>query len=310
MWFDNCPALYYYHVKWSGEFARLFLSSSDVQRSQREPRIWLPVFTMQPCFSDWIRRPHGVLHLQPRLRHLLLGGVLLPAVHHHPAGLRSHLHLPQDEAEEDRLQPGQPESAAGLSSAVGGERLWFNCPINTDLSPRLNGKAFLRASTVLSSTAPLTKSKLLYLNFKKPSIFPLPDENNTDLTCFHSTVLVLVLSTNTLAGAAINHSRISSPGHQTRVLPLQETACLSAAAHSLRPHGAAVYRPTLTHQQSSSYNPRKLRGLFKMIVCWSESQPFICHCETSSGHENTHTHAHTHGGGGQAQSSYVFIFSS
>lgn len=123
-----------------------------------------------------------MLHLQPRLCHLLLGGVLLPAVHHHPAGLHSHLHLPQDEAEEDRLWPGKRKSAAGLSSTIGGERLLFHCPVNTDLTRRVNRTAFLRATVALSSTATITKSQPLDLNFKKSSIFPLPDEANTDPT--------------------------------------------------------------------------------------------------------------------------------
>lgn len=64
-----------------------------------------------------------MLHIQPRLCHLLLRGFLLPAVHCHPVGLHPYLHLPQDEAEEDRLWPGQRESAARINSAFCGETI-------------------------------------------------------------------------------------------------------------------------------------------------------------------------------------------
>ena len=62
-----------------------------------------------------------MLHLQPRLCDLLLSGVLLPAFFCHSAGLHSHLRLSQDEAEEDRLRPGQREDPARLYPAIGGE---------------------------------------------------------------------------------------------------------------------------------------------------------------------------------------------
>lgn len=67
------------------------------------------------------RGPLGVLHLQPWLCHLLLGGVLLPAVYCHSAGLHPHLRLPQDEAEEDHLWTSERESATRLNSTVSGE---------------------------------------------------------------------------------------------------------------------------------------------------------------------------------------------
>lgn len=187
--------------------------------------------------SDWIRWPHGVLHLQPRLRHLLLGGVLLPAVHHHPAGLHSHLRLPQDEAEEDRLWPGQRQSAAGLSSTISGEKWLFNYPINTDPTPRFSRKAFPRATAALSSTAPVTKSEPLRLNFQKSSIFPLPDEDATDLTWSHYKLLILPLSPLNARSSCYKSPPYLSPGHQTGLLPLQESACPSPAARSPRPRG-------------------------------------------------------------------------
>lgn len=84
----------------------------------------LRVFCMM-IFPFWLRWPHGVLHLQPRLCYLFLGGVLLPAVYCHSAGLHSHLRLPQDEAEEDHLRPGQRKGAARLNSTLCGETLHF-----------------------------------------------------------------------------------------------------------------------------------------------------------------------------------------
>lgn len=76
-------------------------------------------------FSFYCRRPFGVLHLQPWLCDLLFCGVLLFAVYCHSAGLRPHLRLPQDEAEEDHFWTGQWKGAARLHPTIRGESVSF-----------------------------------------------------------------------------------------------------------------------------------------------------------------------------------------
>lgn len=187
--------------------------------------------------SCWIRWPHGVLHLQPRLCHLLLGGVLLPAVHHHPAGLHSHLHLPQDEAEEDRLWPGQWKSAAGLSSTIGGEKLLFNCPISTDITSRFSRKASLRSTAALSSTATITK--------KQTAVSKLEEVINLSASWWRRRRSHLV-SLHSPHSSPVSTTRCyKSPPYLPRVI--RPGSCLSKKPrvhHQLHTHrGAAIYRP-------------------------------------------------------------------
>lgn len=95
-----------------------------------------------------------MLHLQPRLRDLLLGGVLLPAVYCHSAGLHPHLRLPQDEEEEDHLRPGQRKGAAGLNAAVCGETVilfLFPSISFVVMAPLPNKTPFIKDSYVVNN---------------------------------------------------------------------------------------------------------------------------------------------------------------
>lgn len=53
------------------------------------------------------RRSVGVLHIEPRFCHLLISSVVLPSLCGDVTGLRAHLHLPQEEEEEDNVQASQ-----------------------------------------------------------------------------------------------------------------------------------------------------------------------------------------------------------